>query len=858
MSTMSNQKTVLRAVLAMSVSLAALGAGAPAFAQAAQAANDKAADDGEIVVTAQFRDQKLQDVPIAITAVDAALIESRSATNLADVTKAAPSVVLRPSSAAFGNSISASIRGLGQGDFNPALEPGVGLYIDDVYYPRLTGANFDLLDVERVEVLRGPQGTLTGRNSEGGAIKFISRKPTGEGGYVSATYGSRNRINLRASADFKLAENLFARLSGTFADQGGYVQVIDYGCAVPASGVPSVAGGTNCNLYKQGDIGYKALKGILRFNPSDSLDISISADYNKDSRNSGPEVLLNGSNLNPNVQTLNGLPFDNRFVCGRFCNYTTISQPGGPFIAGLIPPLNGFPLGTVTGQQKNEYEGYGVSGNIDLAVSDKIKLQSITAYRAWDNSFTIDGDLSPARTQIGNNALSHWFWSQEFRINAEISDSLQATVGGYYSDEKTTYYTLQDIRYVSIGAPAAVCAAIGGLATPTCPIFPLQFIGNDPVRTKSKAVFGTAIFKATDALTFTAGVRYTKDSKDYTYFRYNLDGRTINPFVDGVGAAYGAGYVGPDTLNRFGAPGTTDIVRSLTGRTASFRGNRFDYRFSIDYRFSPEVLVYTTTGTGYKAGGVGPRPFNADQARPFGVEKVTSYEVGFKTDLFDRKVRLNVSAFYNKLKDAQLTLLSCPQFGGPGPCALPQNAGDATIKGIEFEGFFKPVDGLTIDASASYLKYKFKCVDPQVVNAVTATILAGTCSTDPSVISKLADPAQGWQWNLGAQYEADLGDSGSLTPRIDINRQNRLPGNVLRATAGSAADIFGKVPGYTLANARLTWKNAEKDLDISLEVTNLFDKYYFRSKFDLSGLAGSVLGTPGNPREWAVSIKKKF
>lgn len=861
-----HQKQIVRAGLAMGVALGALLAGAPAIAQEAQAVEEEG--NAEIVVTAQFREQKLQDVPIAITAVDAALIESRSATSLADVTMAAPSVVLRPAATAFGNSISASIRGLGQGDFNPALEPGVGLYIDDVYYPRLTGANFDLLDVERVEVLRGPQGTLTGRNSEGGAIKFISRKPTGEGGYVSATYGSRNRINLRASADFKLADDLFARLSGTFADQGGYVDVIDYGCAFPASGIPTLAGGTKCNLYKQGDVGYKALKAIVRYNPTENLDISLSADYNKDSRNSGAEVLLNGANANPNTFTTNGTPFDNRFVCGRFCNYTTISQPGGAYIAGLIPPINGLPLGTVTGQQKNEYEGWGVSGNIDLGLSDAIQLQSITAYRAWDNSFTIDGDLSPARTQIGNNALNHWFWSQEFRINAEISDQLQATLGAYYSDEKTTYYTLQDIRYVSIGVPAAVCAGppFNGLATDTCPIYPLQFIGNDPVRTKSKAIFGTAIFKPTDALTFTGGFRHTKDSKDYTYFRYNLDGRTINAFVDPVGAVYGAGYSGPDTLNAIGENGapvsasTTDIVTSLTGRTAGFRGSRWDYRFTVDYRFSPEVLAYATTGTGYKAGGVGPRPFNAGQARQFGPEEVTSYEVGFKTDLFDRKLRFNVSAYYNELKNAQLTLLSCPQYnnGVGGPCALPQNAGDATIKGVEFEAFLTPVDGLTIDAAASYLKYKYKCVDPQVVNAVTATILAGTCSSDPLVISKLADPAQGWQWNVGIQYEADLGGSGSLTPRLDVNHQNKLPGNVLRATPGSASDIYGRVPGYTLANARLTWKNADKDIDISLEVTNLFDKYYFPSKFDLSNLAGSVLGTPGRPREWAISVKKKF
>src|SRR5882724_7019783 len=140
----------------------------------------------EIVVTAQYREEKLQDTPIAISAFTSEAIEQQGATRLSDILGSAPSVAFRQQSAAFGESVTAFIRGFGQADFDPAFEPGVGLYIDDVYYPRLTGANFDLMDVERVEVLRGPQGTLTGRNSEGGAIKFVTRKPTGDGGgYVS-------------------------------------------------------------------------------------------------------------------------------------------------------------------------------------------------------------------------------------------------------------------------------------------------------------------------------------------------------------------------------------------------------------------------------------------------------------------------------------------------------------------------------------------------------------------------------------------------------------------------------------------------------------------------------------------------
>jgi iron complex outermembrane receptor protein len=818
---------VLRAGLVSSVSAIVFGMAVPAYAQQA---DDNANGDDEIVVTAQFREQNLQDTPIAISAISGETLEQRGATNLSAIADTAPSVVLRPASAAFGNSVTATIRGFGQIDFNPAYEPGVGMYIDDVYYPRLTGANFDLMDVERIEVLRGPQGTLTGKNSEGGAIKFVSRKPTGDGsGYVSATYGSRNRINLRASADFTVAKDVFARISGTFADQGGYVDVIDFGCANPTSGVPALGGGTKCKQYELGDVGYVALRGILRYNPSDSVDVMLSADYTKDNHNNGAEILLYGDNANPNVRTVNGLPLDSRFLCGPWCNYTTLGSEAASWQAGLIPPLQGMPVAATRGQQSSDYEGWGVSANINVGLSDALQLTSISAYREWVSSFSIDGDLSPARGQFGNNILDHWFWSQELRLNAQLSDRLDLTVGGYYSDERTTYYTLQDIRYV----------AAGGL-----PLFPLQFIGDDPVNTSSKALFGTAIFKPSDAMTITAGMRYTKDAKDYTFYRFNLDGKTINAFLDPVGAANGIGYSGVN--------GT-----ALSGRTAKFSGDRWDYRVSLDYRFSPEVLAYATVATGYKAGGVGPRPFNAAQAREFGPEKLTSYEIGLKTDLFDRRLRLNLAGFYNDFKDAQLTLLSCPQFGGPGPCALPQNAGNAKVKGFEVELFATPVDGLQIDAALSFVDWKWKCVNPAVVG-----LASGACSSDPTVIARLNDRPRGqmkWKWNAGIQYRWDLGSEGSLTPRFDVAFQDDLVGADLAPAPGSPSALFGQVASYTLANARLSWRNADEDLDISIEVTNLFDKYYFVSKFDLTGAgAGTISGQPGRPREWAISVKKTF
>ncbi|HSI18606.1 MAG TPA: TonB-dependent receptor, partial [Sphingomonas sp.] len=779
---------------------------------------------------------------------NAAMLESRSQTNLTDVANQAPSVTLRPTTAAFGPSITASIRGMGQIDFNPAYEPGVGLYIDDVYYPRLLGANFDLLDVERVEILRGPQGTLTGRNSEGGAIKFVSRRPDGtDQGYVSATYGSRNRVNLRGSADFTIAKDLYGRLSGTFASQGGYVDNIDYGCSHPGSGVASTRPAGNCVVGKYGDVGYQALRGMLRYNPSDKIDALISADYIRDSRNSSAEVLLYGGNTNPNVVAAPGVPLDSRFVCGRFCNYATTGQPAASWVAGAIPPLNGMPLAATGGDNRTDYKGWGVAGNVDIGLSDDLKLTSISAYRAFDTRFSSDGDLSPANVGYGVSQLNSWFWSQEMRLNAHIGSMVDLTFGGYYSDEKTTYYTMQDIRYVAVATP-------GG----PLPLFPLQFIGNDPVRTKSKAVFGTAIIKPTDAFTITGGLRYTSESKSYTFYRYNLNGTTINAFLDPIGAAYGAGYSGPDTGNVAGG-GTAAIVSALTGRTARYSGSRLDYRLSLDYRFSPQVLAYATMSTGFKGGGVGPRPFNAAQAVPFQPETLTAYELGLKTDLFDRHVRLNLSAYFNKFKNAQLTLLSCPQFGGPGPCALPQNAGNADVKGIEAELFLRPFAGMQIDGSASYLDWKWTCVVPAVVDSTGPT---SGCSTDPKYVSQLEAPPRGvtkWQWSIGAQYEANLGNAGSLTPRIDMSYQGSITGTATIPAAGTPSALYSTASAYTLTNARLTWRNAKKDLDISFEVTNLFDKYYFLSKFDLTSAgAGTISGMPGRPREWGISIKKKF
>ena len=808
--------SLLGLAIGMAVATPALADAAPADAAPAAAAPKVE----EIIVTAQFHNQKLQDTPIAITALSGTALEDRSANNLSAISDSAPSVVLRPASAAFGDSVTASIRGLGQGDFDPALEPGVGIYIDDVYFPRLTGANLDLMDVDRVEVLRGPQGTLTGKNSEGGAIKFYSKAPSGNtGGYVSGTYGSRHRINLAGSADFKLTDSLFARISGSYADQDGYVNVYDFGCKNPGQGVAATVGGTNCLKYKEGDVGSKAIRGILRYHPDDKLDITLSGDYSKDQHHNAAQVLLYAHNTNPNVTAGPGVPYDSRFICGTFCNYDTTGSPAGAFTNGLIPfPPGAMSFQATTGPELSTYTSWGVSGKILYNLSDSIKLTSITSYRSFENTFSVDNDLSPANVGFGANDLTDWAFSQELRINARLSNMVNVTVGGYYSDEKAVYYTLQDIRYVAIPLP-----------TGPLPIYPLQFIGNDPIRTKSKGAYGDIEIKPADNLTINGGLRYTNDQKSYTFARLNLDGVTPQTFLG--------------ALNNFTA--------------APFNGNRLDYRFAVDYRFNPQAMIYASVASGYKAGGDGPRPFNPAQAIAFGSESVVNYELGVKTDLLDRKLRLNVDVFYLDFKNAQLTLLSCPQYGGPGPCALPQNAGNAHSKGIEAEITLRPFAGFVIDSSISWQDWKWTCVNPQVVG-----LGAGACSSDPAVIGLINQQPPGmekWKWNIGAQYEANLGKAGTLTPRFDISYQGSQIGNVLAAAAGSPAAQFGQLDAYTLANARITWRNPGKDLSIALSVTNLFDKYYYSSKFDLTGAgAGAISGSPGRPREFAVTVRKTF
>jgi iron complex outermembrane receptor protein len=736
----------------------------------------------EIVVTAQFRQERLQDTPIAITAVNAEMLEQRSQTSIADVANQAPNVSLKPQSAAFGNSMGASIRGVGQYDFNPALEPGVGIYIDDVYYPTLTGANFDLLDLDRVEILRGPQGTLAGKNSIGGAVKLYSKKPNGEGGgYVSATYGKYNRTDIRASGDFAIVpETLFARVSGVSRNSDGYVKRVDYACANPGSGLPTLVQSGGCQLGTMGGQSYNAARGALRWIASDTVEVNLSTDITNDNSEVPATVLLA---VNPtaanNVNTrVNGVPYDSRFIpTDKYTSYATFFDAGGTY-------------GTVTktpflSPTRNTYDSWGVSGTVDWNLSDTLAVKLISGYREYESIFGNDNDASPLPVSQGQSFLTHHSTSQEARLSGvAFADKLDYTVGVYYFDQHTNYATHQDLLYVS-------------------PLF--EFLGDDPVDASTKAGFLHAVYHVTDRLSVTGGYRYTDEDKEYTYSRSTVTG------------------------------GPHPALGDLDGRTGLFEGTRSDYRANVDYKWTDDFMTYVQFSTGYKGGGINPRPFVGNQVQSFEPETLDAYEIGAKSALFDRKVRLNASVFYNEYADIQLTQNVCPQ-APVRPCALPANAGDAEVKGVELETEIRPLPGLAFDASASFLDFEYTRIAPTVSGVRLGMITPYT-------------PEK--KYAIGAQYELPIGTAGSITPRIDASYQSEVFTNPSNAATN-------RIAPYTLVNARVTWRNTDETWLTALEVTNVTDKLYYVSIFDQFTNEGDTTALVGMPRAWALTVRRNF
>ena len=739
-----------------------------------------------------------------------AMLEARSQNTVAEVAAQAPSVTLKPNSAYHGPSLAANIRGVGQFDFHPALEPGVGLYVDDVYYSTLTGSILDLLDLERVEISRGPQGTLAGKNSIGGSIKLYSKRPQGDGsGFGSVAYGSRNRLDLRGAVDIGLAEGAALRLAGVSRNQDGYVDRLDFGCVFPAGGsatylnnagatvpvnpaggIPALRDPPNCRLSREGEVGFRAARAQFRYEATPDLEFNIIGDVTREKHAIAGAVLTEASYNGPGDTNPFNVPFvfDSRFICGKFCNYSAYESPADGALQRSV----------IDGQV--DFKGWGVSGQMEWNISSELQLVGITAYRWYNSSFSNEDDLSPmSHTLGGPNTLRFHSWSNELRLNGDVADRLHYTLGGFNMTQDIFYTARQDLRYT--------------------PGSPLVFVSGDPVPSFTRALFAHSSFDVTDRLTATAGVRYTKEGKDYSYRRRDRYGNLLS---------------GQNAL--------------LDGKTGSYRGDRWDYRGALAYQVTDSVNTYVQYSTGFKGGGVNPRPFAYTQVQPFGPETLGTWEVGVKSELLDRKVRLNVAGYSSKYKDIQLILSTCPQFNPPPlpatvpfPCGLPANVGTARIKGFEVETSIRPVPGFMIDGALSYIDFNYLTIQPA----------AGGPTNQRGVQFGMVPPyTPKWKWSLGMQYEVLAGNMGTFTPRLDLSHQSTIWGTAINMDRT-------RIDSYTVANARLTWRNVAEDIEAALEVTNLFDKYYYLTAVEISGPAGGN-AQPARPREWALTVKKKF
>ncbi len=833
--------TKLRQYAAISAFALVAMAATPAFAQEAQA-DDDTKGNPEIVVTAQFREQKLQDTPIAITAVNAEMLEKRGQTDITAVAAQAPNVTLRPQPQNGGSGLIAFIRGVGQTDFNYALDPGVGVYIDDVYIPTLSSSLLELIDLDRIEILRGPQGTLAGKNSIGGSIKLFSAKPKGDNsGTLAVGYGSYNTITVRGMADFKISDTLSARVSGMSRSNDGYVGMLDYGLTHPTSNVRgnNARGRGNADYSTMGGQNITAIRGALRWEPSSTIEVNIAGDYTRENSEAIPTVLIaagavapagttfnpasvansssfTGTGVNPWLVGKNGAQVNvscafvpaGQYSCDtggnllgwdpRYVSYSNFMDAATSTTQAPFKPYFALPI--------TKFTGWGVSGNVSFDLSDNFNLQYIGSYRSYNSKFGQDQDATPIPVAQLDNELNHYAFSSEVRLNFKSSGGLvEGTVGAFYLKQQGTYTARVDLNYV----------------TPV-----IDFIhGPDTTTSTTKAVFGTVTVHPVEAMSITGGLRYTKDKKDYTYFRSNPDGSIPNGFncfvVNGV----------------FSEPNC--LLAGIYNVTGVFEGDRVDWRVVGDYRFSREFLVYASASTGFKGGGVNPRPFVSDQALPFNPETLTTYEVGFKADLLDRRVRINGAAFLNKYQDITLGKLVCPESSLPSPCLRPANIGSADVKGIELEVTLRPAEGFSIDGSFSYLDFKYTspCTGGNLVGS------AIPCNSITPYTPKTS-------YSIGAQYDYPVGE-GLVSVRFDGAYQGKM-------YTTSENTVWSKMDGRFVGNGQVSYTSGDKAWRLTLEVKNIFNKFYYLSVSDATTSLGIVSGVPALPRTWQVTVKRTF
>ena len=599
----------------------------------------------EIIVTAQRREEGLQETPISISAFTPSAIQQLGATNIQEVAEFAPNVVFDFTAPISGASNAAGIfiRGIGQSDFALTTEAGVGTYVDGVYMSRSIGGVLDVLDVGRIEILRGPQGTLFGRNTIGGAINISSTPPGHEfGGKLEVSGGAHGRVHLRGVVDLPISESLSVRLAASSKDRDGYVQTIN----------PVDTTDPGLDL---GNENRQAFRGSVAWQASDSVSLNFTADYSRTRENNAASI-LRGTTGFPNplmgavafIYNVFGAPVEG------LVGFQDSLYSDANFVTGDLRTSYS------TGPNGTSIDAWGLAATVDWALSDQFSLKSITAYRDTKGFVHRDADGSPINlTHTSNYDYRHEQFSQEIQAIGDSASGRLRYVGGLYffSEE---------------GSDPILVPLSSAFGTVHIPV-------ND-IENTSYAAYVQANFDVSDAVTLTGGIRYTKEEKEFF----------TNQFLE-------VGFAGPMNPFLMFAPAGLRIPLVPPNSLVEADFDDLSPRISLDYKLNDNLLLYTSYAQGFKSGGFNLRyvvPRNS--VLPFDSESVSSAEVGFKYESANQRLRLNGAGFYTEYDGIQVTV-----FEGLGaPVTL--NAGDAEIRGAELELAALATDNLQVSASLGW------------------------------------------------------------------------------------------------------------------------------------------------------------
>ncbi len=754
----------------------------------------------EVIVTARKREENLQETPISISTFTTDTLERRQIGASNELAKVTPNLTFDSHAPASGSNAGGQIfiRGIGQTDFQALTDPGVGMYINGVYYARTVGSVVDFLDVAQIDVLRGPQGTLFGRNTIGGAIDIKTKTPGDEfGGDILITLGSDSRTDATAAVDLPLSDNLAIRLNAGLRKRDGYVdRLID---------------GTDL-----GDDDSRHLAGRLVWDVSDSFSLDIAADYTEEDENGQPTVFagINTGSTFPILASLSAgcpgssgpptpVPDD---IADQRCANNQFLANGSDETSQTFPTYS-----------RLRTKGASITANWEL---EQFSLKSITAYRELTANAGRDADSTPVDVLSTIFATEDEQFSQELQISgAAFSDRLQWLVGLYYFDQSA-----RDSQDVNVPTGSLLL--------------------DGPVDVTSKALFAQATYDITEKLSWTFGVRFTDEKKSFLPQTRTTSENFLFPVPDSLAQnpAYSAllqqlsptGLFMPNDIpppvTHITVPQGTFLVPPVNSTVDETVTTPM---LNVAYQLTEDLLLYGAYSEGFKGGGINFRFIEATFAPlPYEPEFVDSYEVGFKSDWFDQRLRLNGAVFFTEYSDIQIVTV-------PVLAPITLNAADGEIRGFELEFTALPSPNLEIVGGIGFIDAEYTSVGDQVLQNSTITANSEFRQTPE------------WSANIGISYVINLTDALRLTPHVDLSYRDDV-----FFDAENSAEIAQE--SYSLVNASLTL-DIQDSWKVILGISNVTDEEYRVAGFStLNATSGYSESVFAREREWYLSVKKSF